>query len=93
MPQGIRILNVSQFFAEIDDRRKIGTHQDPPCKSRMGYLRALSQASLVLGGQRGIEDAIGDAGYADHFGYIVDADNVDALQDASGDGGSGAPDF
>ena len=48
---------------------------------------------LVFGGKGGIEDAIGDAGYAEHFGYVVDADDVGALQDAGGDGGSGAPDF
>ena len=48
---------------------------------------------LVFGGQGGIEDAIGDAGDTYHLGYVVDADDVCAVQDAGSDGGGGAPNF
>ena len=37
------------------------------------------------------EDGVGDAGYLDHFGYVMHADYVSALQDAGGDSCGGAP--
>lgn len=39
----------------------------------------------------GAEDGIGDAGDLEHFGDVVDADDVGAAEDGGGDGGGGAP--
>ena len=51
------------------------------------------KVKLVFGGEIWIQDAIGDAGDGHHLGYVVDADEVGAVEDAGGDGGGGAPDF
>src|SRR4029077_12775008 len=37
------------------------------------------------------EEGVGDAGDLEHFGEVVDADDVGAEEDAGGDGGGGAP--
>ena len=37
------------------------------------------------------EDGVGDARYSDHFGDVMNADDVCALQDAGGDCCGGAP--
>jgi len=38
------------------------------------------------------EEGVGDAGDLDHFGDVVDADDVRTAEDCSGDGRRGAPD-
>ena len=60
-----------------------------PCKMLAVTVAAVPQ----IFSSTGIQDAIGDAGDACHFGYVMDADDVCAVQDAGGDGGGGAPDF
>ena len=38
------------------------------------------------------EEGVGDAGNLDHFGAVVDADDVRAAEDGGGDGSNRAPD-
>src|SRR5208337_1377980 len=38
------------------------------------------------------QESVGDAGDLEHFGDVVDADDVGAGKDAGGDSGGGAPD-